>query len=110
MHQKVLKINIRPSYNSENTVYLCIFSPKTEEDTYGLLAIMAASKRAKYLYLSKNEFDIASMTAYELSRKFAKKHLAYIEVSSSQEEVMNLFSNWLWWIFHYLPFTHVVST
>ena len=81
-----------------------------EEDTYGLLAIMAASKRAKYLYLSKNEFDIAAMTAYELSQKFARKHLVYLEVSSSHEEMMNLFNNWLWWIFHYLPFTHVVST
>jgi len=80
----------------------------SEEDTYGLLAIMAASKRAKYLYLSKNEFDIAAMTAYELSQKFARKHLVYLEVSSSHEEMMNLFNNWLWWIFHYLPFTHVV--
>ena len=71
---------------------------------------MAACRTAKYFYLSKNEFDIASMTAYELSRKFARKQLVYIELSSSQEEIMTLFNNWLWWIFHYLPFTHVVSS
>ena len=80
----------------------------SEEDTYGLLAIMSASKRSKYLYLSKNEVDVACMTAYELSRIFARKHLMFVEVSSSQEEMMNFFNNWLWWIFDHLPFPHVV--
>ena len=31
MHQKVLKINIRPSYNSENTVYI---NPKKQKFIY----------------------------------------------------------------------------
>ena len=42
----------------------------SEEDTYGFLAIMAASKRSKYLFLSKLQLEVASVTAYELSKKY----------------------------------------
>ena len=79
-----------------------------EEDSYGLLSIMASSKRSKYLYMSKNDIDVACMTALELTKKFARKHFIYLEVMSTDEELKNLFDNWLFWIFHYLPFPHVV--
>lgn len=69
---------------------------------------MSASKRSKYLFLSKNDVEVACRTAYELTHKFAAKHLNFIERTSSAEEVSNLFNNWLGWIFDHLPFAHVV--
>jgi len=79
----------------------------TEEDTYGFLAIMA-SRRSKYLFTSKMQFEVASVTAYELSKNFCKKHIAVLEEKGSHEEVLGLFGDWLWWIFDYMPFPHVV--
>ena len=69
---------------------------------------MASSKRSKYLYLSKTQNEVACMTAFELTRKFARKHLMYIEVLSSYDEIFSFFCNFLWWIFNDLPFSHVV--
>ena len=81
----------------------------SEEDTYGLLSVMSSSKRSKYLYMSKNEVEVASRGALELSKKFARKHLTYLEgCAATSEEILNLFSKWLWWIFDDLPFPHVV--
>ena len=36
---------------------------------YGLLAILSSSKRAKYLFQSRLQLEVASMTALELSKK-----------------------------------------
>ena len=33
-----------------------------------------------------------------------------METASNHDEVELLFQDWLWWIFKYLPFPHVVST
>ena len=40
---------------------------------------------------------------------FQKKSLSFLEAESSREDVEVLFQDWLWWIFQYLPFQHVVS-
>ena len=40
MHQKVLKINIRPSYNSENTVFWTTPIAKIGDIPNGLLVII----------------------------------------------------------------------
>ena len=53
-----------PKYLSANFLLI------TEEDTYGFLAIMATSKRSKYLFLSKMQLEVASVTAYELSKQY----------------------------------------
>jgi hypothetical protein len=39
---------------------------------------------------------------------FQKKSMSYLESESSREEVEVIFQDWLWWIFQYLPFPHVV--
>lgn len=31
-----------------------------------------------------------------------------LESQASHDEIMELFSDWLWWMFDHLPFTHVV--
>ena len=82
----------------------------SEEDTYGVLSIMASSKRSKYLYISKTQNEVACMTVLELTRKFARKHLLYLEACCAYDEdaIFNFFGNFLWWIFNDLPFTHVV--
>ena len=82
----------------------------SEEDTYGVLSIMASSKRSKYLYISKTQNEVACMTVLELTRKFARKHLLYLEACCAYDEnaIYNFFGNFLWWIFNDLPFTHVV--
>ena len=34
--------------------------------------------------------------------------MAVLEGKGSHEEVLGLFGDWLWWIFDYMPFPHVV--
>jgi hypothetical protein len=38
-----------------------------------------------------------------------KKSVSYLESESNREELEALFQDWIWWIFKYLPFPHVVS-
>ncbi len=46
-----------------------------EEDTYGLLSIMASSRRAKYLFQSKLQLEVSSVTALELSKKHVVRNI-----------------------------------
>ena len=104
------------AYNSPEVQYCPVLYPiaavirhyLSESDTYNLITNLTSSKNPKYFTQTKRHFEISWRTALYLSRKMLEKHIKFLEVESSYEEMEGLFRQWIWWIFDWLSFPHVV--
>uniref|UniRef100_T1JNM3 TLDc domain-containing protein n=1 Tax=Strigamia maritima TaxID=126957 RepID=T1JNM3_STRMM len=80
-----------------------------EEECYNSLCALLSWKQGKFVIQTKSTFEVAWRTILHLTKKFAKGAYGNISKYAKDTDMMeHLFEQWLWWIFNYLPFTHVV--
>lgn len=104
------------AYNSPDVRYCPMIYPiasivrhyLSEEDTYGLLVNLSNNKRVKFLFETELRYNVAWRVAMDFCFKYTKKSMNFLESVSNRDEVEQIFQEWLWWIFKYLPFPHVV--
>ena len=80
----------------------------SENETYNFISNLTSSKQPKYFSQNKKQVEIAWKVVYYLCEKTLDKHVKFLKAEASNEEVEGLFQQWLWWIFDWLPFPHVV--
>ena len=104
------------AYNHPDVQYCPMIYPITailrhylsEADTYNFVSNMASSRNQKYISQTRMQHEVSWRTAFCLCTKISEKHMRFLEAESSFEELEGLFQQWVWWIFDWLPFPHVV--
>ena len=103
-------------YNTPEVQYCPMIYPVTsilrhylsEQDTYNFIANLTSSNQPKYFAQTRRQFEVAWRSVFYLCAKMLEKHMKFLETESSYEELEGLFQQWIWWIFDWLPFPHVV--
>ena len=104
------------AYNTPEVQYCPMLFPITsilrhylsENETYNFISNLTSSKQPKYFLQNRKQVEIAWKVVFYLCEKMLDKHVKFLNAESSYEEVEGLFQQWLWWIFDWLPFPHVV--
>ena len=104
------------AYNTPEVQYCPMLYPITsilrhylsEQETYNFISNLTSSKHPRYFPQNQRQVEIAWRVVFYLCEKMLDKHIKFLKSESSYEEVEGLFRQWLWWIFDWLPFPHVV--
>ncbi|XP_077993787.1 TBC1 domain family member 24-like [Glandiceps talaboti] len=78
----------------------------SEEECYASLAKLLASKTPRYMTQTRTAFQASVLTFNDLAKKYADA--AHQHICRKADSDHGIYNEWMWWIFKYLPFTHLV--
>ncbi|XP_070536041.1 GTPase-activating protein skywalker-like [Ptychodera flava] len=77
-----------------------------EEECYSSLSKLLTSRQPRYLTQTRTAYQASILTLKDLAKKYAETGHQYISRKSDNDD--EVYADWMWWIFKYLPFTHLV--
>nr|XP_006812404.1 PREDICTED: TBC1 domain family member 24-like [Saccoglossus kowalevskii] len=77
-----------------------------EEECYSSLSKLLTSKQPKFVTQTRTAFQASILTFRDLAKKYADS--AHQHINKAAESDRQVYGEWMWWIFQYLPFTHLV--
>uniref|UniRef100_A0A0K8STK2 TBC1 domain family member 24 n=2 Tax=Lygus hesperus TaxID=30085 RepID=A0A0K8STK2_LYGHE len=80
----------------------------TEEQCYSCLATLVACKSPVFLHQTKLLHEVTWRTVMHITKKHVKSAAATLSRHCPTSRAERIYTDWIWWVLHNLPFNHVV--